>query len=297
MASIASSLPERIPSFKTDVESVSSALTHDRLAAHDGRGPLDSRGPAPGGLGVTSVLGARRACDSWQEGSIVEVYSASAGEWYAAEVSQVESQANSKEDIITVIFYMGDQIKQKSVYRSDQVLAPLGDHVDLPPGFETRASQSKPGQLVYFDCTTCTKYASMELAWQVHFERLKQQPGGCETVACVSRRPAPIAETPTPLKGMSIAEEEVLSPLEMAVPPGKVALPAFGDELGSQGAYLDYVGAPLAAAAGYGKEQGNPMAAGYQVVRASAPQRPVKIRNLDPALQKWQDDAFSEWRR
>lgn len=28
----------------------------------------------------------------------------------------------------------------------------------------------------------------MELAWQVHFERLKQQPGGCETVACVSRR-------------------------------------------------------------------------------------------------------------
>ena len=31
-----------------------------------------------------------------------------------------------------------------------------------------------------------------------------------------------------------------------------------------QGAYLDYVGAPLAAAAGYGKEQGNPMAAGYQ---------------------------------
>ena len=26
------------------------------------------------------------------------------------------------------------------------------------------------------------RYASLELAWHVHFERLKQQPAGCETV-------------------------------------------------------------------------------------------------------------------
>lgn len=82
---------------------------------------------------------------------------------------------------------------------------------------------------------------------------------------------------------------------ELKEDSGKVALPSFGDELGSQGAYLDYVGAPLAAANRYGKE--NPMAAGYQVIHASAPQRPIKIRNVDPALQTWQDDAFSEWRR
>ena len=38
-------------------------------------------------------------------------------------------------------------------YRTDKALAVLGTHTfsELPPGFETRASQSKPGQLVYLD--------------------------------------------------------------------------------------------------------------------------------------------------
>ena len=38
-------------------------------------------------------------------------------------------------------------------YRTDKALAVLGAHTfsELPPGFETRASQSKPGQLVYLD--------------------------------------------------------------------------------------------------------------------------------------------------
>ncbi|CAK9084919.1 unnamed protein product [Durusdinium trenchii] len=296
-ASIASSLPERIPSFKTDMDSFveSDALTHEKLADHDGRSHLgmpampypmapcrDAEAPAGFSLGVTSAPGGpsrgSRPCDKWTEGSIVEVYSASAGRWYAAEVGQLESQGNGKEDIITVIFYLGDEVKQKSVYRNDKALAPLGSHTfsDLPPAFETRPSQSKPGQLVYFDLTTCTKYASLELAWQVHFQRLKQQPAGCETMAAVPTA-RPSRSSPVP---MTIAElEESDAALSAAVEPGKVALPNFGDDLGSQGAYLDYVGAPQAAAAAiarFGKE--NPMAAGYQVIKASAPQRPMKIR-------------------
>eukprot|EP00913_Durusdinium_trenchii_P024771 g23251.t1 len=269
-ASIASSLPERIPSFKTDMDSFveSDALTHEKLADHDGRSHLgmpampypmapcrDAEAPAGFSLGVTSAPGGpsrgSRPCDKWTEGSIVEVYSASAGRWYAAEVGQLESQGNGKD--------WGEQLLMSLI----QVERPL--------------------------------YASLELAWQVHFQRLKQQPAGCETMAAVPTA-RPSRSSPVP---MTIAElEESDAALSAAVEPGKVALPNFGDDLGSQGAYLDYVGAPQAAAAAiarFGKE--NPMAAGYQVIKASAPQRPMKIRNVDPALQKWQDDAFSEWRR
>ena len=40
-----------------------------------------------------------------------------------------------------------------AIIAKDKALAVLGSHTfsDLPPGFETRASQSKPGQLVYLD--------------------------------------------------------------------------------------------------------------------------------------------------
>lgn len=306
--SIASSLPERIPSFKTDMDSFadSEALTEALQSGLPSNSNHQSM-EAPGlGLGITSAPGApaprglrpgERPCDKWLPGSVVEVYSASAGRWYPAEVGQVEGQGGGQEDIVTVVFYLGDEMKQKSVYRTDKALAVLGTHTfsELPPGFETRASQSKPGQLVYLDLTTCTKYASLELAWQVHFQRLKQLPAaGCETVAAVpAARPAPLAPRRGAVNGGSVPP--VMEEDELKEDSGKVALPSFGDELGSQGAYLDYVGAPLAAANRYGKE--NPMAAGYQVIHASAPQRPIKIRNVDPALQTWQDDAFSEWRR
>jgi len=336
-----SHLPDRIPSFKTDVDNLPGSLTKERLEEHDGNAfrrlpgaapyprPSGSQGSydrteeeglrlegslcseLPNRLGVTAIVSKaagrkqNRLCDKWQEGSIVEIYSASMGQWYAGQVGSVEPQRDGNEDIVTVVFYIGEQIKQKSIYRTDQALAPLGSHTfgDLPPGFDTRPSQSKPGQLVYMDLTTGIKYASLDLAWQVHFERLKQQPAGCETVACVpaGRAPvsralqAPIADIPSPMKSMTLAElsREVTEAAELAPPLGKVALPSFGDDLGSQGAYLDYVGAPLAAAAGYGADY----ATSYQVVKASAPQRPLKIRNIDPALQKWQEDAFSEWRR
>lgn len=340
-----SSFPDRIPSFKTDVDNIPTSLTQERLAEHN----CDSfgrRGPAmpypavvsrasqdgrteqddsslrlegsicsdlPQRLGITGVVPSQavsrkqgRPCDKWKEGSIVEVFSASVGQWYAAQVGQVEPQSDGNEDIVTVVFYIGDQIKQKSIYRTDAALAALGTHTfnELPPGFETRPSQSKPGQLVYFDLTAGIKYASLELAWHVHFERLKQQPAGCETVACVQAGrggpraailQAPIADVPSPMKSMTLAELAREDSVETALPPpGKVALPSFGDGLGSQGAYLDYVGAPSCGS--YGAESAS-LASGYQVVKASAPQRPLKLRNIDPALQKWQEDAFSEWRR
>jgi len=343
-ATFAPGPPERIPSFKTDVESPK-ALSSDRLAAHNRLNsfasemsssarpypppsPLPSSSPvrsfsggdaAPVGacgapLGVTcapfkatsSGLCKDQACDKWTEGTVIEAFSASADRWFPAQISKIEMRTGD-EDVLTVVFYIDDDMKQKSVHRSDVALAPLSTHTfgDLPPGFETRPSQSKPGQLVYLDATTGTKYASLQLAWKLHFERLKQQPAcGCATVACVPSRgqPAsavehePISSLPSPLKAFTLAElghEPVLTPQEPANSPGKIALPSFSDNMGSQAAYLGYMGTPGEAMAASKPE----IATAYQAVNASAPKRPIRTRDVNPALQVWQEDAFSEWRR
>jgi len=340
-ATFAPGPPERIPSFKTDVESPT-ALTSDRLAAHDrldsfasemssSARPYPPPPPFPGSSPASSMFGSagrqganniplgvtcapfkatpgplceERPCDQWTEGTVVEAFSASADCWYPAQISKIEMQS-SVEDVLTVVFYVNDEMKQKSVHRSDVALAPLSTHTfgDLPPGFETRPSQSKPGQLVYLDATTGTKYASLQLAWKLHFERLKQQPVGCATVACVPRgqdassvQSEPISALPSPLKAFTLAElGQGPGPLpsEPDDSPGKIALPSFNDNMGSQAAYLGYMGTPGEALAASRAEA----ASGYQAVNASAPKRPIRTREVNPALQVWQEDAFSEWRR
>ena len=52
-------------------------------------------------------------------------------------------------------------------FAKDKALAVLGSHTfsDLPPGFETRASQSKPGQLVYLDLNLGWKWLVSEGSW------------------------------------------------------------------------------------------------------------------------------------
>lgn len=267
-------------------------------------------------LGVTSApfkvptRCIERPCDKWTEGSVLDVFSASAGRWYIALVSNVQPQGEGA-DVLTVTFYTSDEMKQKSVHRTDSALAPLNTHTpsDLPPGFQTRPSQSKPGQLVYLDATTGTKYASLELAWRLHFERLQQQPSGCETVACMpsrgglqaAKQPESIAGVPSPMKSISASEFGQRAAaaewrhLEQPQSVGKVALPSFGDKMGNQAAYLSYIGTPGAAT--HADAHSDALAGGYQVVNGSAPKRPIKIKDLNPALQNWQEDAFSEWRR
>merc|ERR1712244_134586 len=112
-----------------------------------------------------------------------------AGRWYQARVMGVQTAATANMDVLTVQFYL-DGLKQKSMYRGDAAqVAPLGAHTggELPPGFQQRPSHSRRGQFVYLDATTGVKYASPELAWRVHLERLLQHPdaAGTETVAAV----------------------------------------------------------------------------------------------------------------
>lgn len=297
------------------------------------------------GAGPTSLV-------NCQVGAVVEAFSATTGCWYPAAVTQVLPGENSQE-VLTVQFYINDEAKQKSVYRGDHQLAPLGAHTagELPPGFEIKPSQSRPGQLVYQDLTTGMKYASAELAWTLHFERLqKRPPAGMETVCAMPSRstaqgacagaatpplPPPLAVqgAPSPPKALTLAELQRRGPEaadawaltapqqgphgEPGLAPhldptlgtaGKIALPCFGDALGSQAAYLRYEGKRAAAEAASAPASLAPLlapvssaaAAGYRIPAAaaprrnSAPRRPVRAAN--PALHAWQEDAFSEWR-
>lgn len=218
-------------------------------------------------------------------------------------------------------------------------MAPLGNHVgrELPPGFQTRPSQSRPGQLVYLDATTGIKYASLQLAWRTHFERLLQSTPavGSVTVNCVQACPVtpsvPNAFTPTSAqKALTLADLQVhesagaapdlvlgvKAAMEPGKPRGKVALPSFGDALGSQAAYLGYV-SNAGCAGGLGENGGDAAITAVARYEAPCPPAPITLaeysgnranralpasmvpkRSLrcNPALQTWQEDPFSQWR-
>lgn len=138
----------------------------------------------PSRAGSTAEDSRQRA--AWAPGSIVEVYSSSAGSWSVANV--IKLAAGEKGDVLTVQFVTDDGPKQKGLWRCDRHIVPLGSRggvPELPPGFQVRASRSRPGQEVFLDATTGVKYASLEIAWTMHFERLaKNTPSGLEmTVA------------------------------------------------------------------------------------------------------------------
>jgi hypothetical protein len=123
----------------------------------------------------------------WKQGSVIEIFSASAERWYPALLLRTQKGENGMPDVVTLQFWLRtDEAKQKSLYINDgQHLAPLGTHLgnELPPGFCLKPSQSRPGQSVFMDMTTGTKYQTAELAWQTYFRRLLERPAsGVETV-------------------------------------------------------------------------------------------------------------------
>lgn len=132
--------------------------------------PLQETALLPPPSHVADELKAREA---WVVGSIIEVYSASAGRWYVAQVCQVTDSKVGTSQMLTVQF-MGDnmQFLQKTMPRSDVQVAPFGRNTRLmPPDFQKVASESRPGQFSYQDTTTGVKYQTKELAWQNYFIR------------------------------------------------------------------------------------------------------------------------------
>jgi len=192
-----------------------------------------------------------RQRQSWQVGSILEVFSSTSGIWNIARVMQVREGEDA--DVLTVKFYVEDGPKQKLLLRSDSQLALLGRNTGgkLPPGFKIKASQSHPGEAVYFDATTGSKYASLDMAWQTHFERLMLQPAeSIQTVKALAPLQAampvvapaaaamPSQAADGPKKWMTVQEMHNLKrgpqrqPQEHPGDPhhvGKVALPQFDE--------------------------------------------------------------------
>jgi hypothetical protein len=109
---------------------------------------------------------------AWAVGSVLEVFSATAQRWFVATVLQ--AQRTQGPDVLTVQFWRSGEAQMKQIYRSDAYLEVLGAHTagEMPPGFKTLPSQSRPGHIVYLDTASNQRYASVELAWKLHFERL-----------------------------------------------------------------------------------------------------------------------------
>lgn len=105
----------------------------------------------------------------WQVGSMLEVFSTSLGCWHVALVTQV-----TQGQLLTVRFADAKgELLSKMLARSDMQLAALGSNLnDLPPGFKTVPSQSRPGQVAFLDAAKGIKYQNFELAWRAYIERL-----------------------------------------------------------------------------------------------------------------------------
>merc|ERR1719440_571415 len=62
---------------------------------------------------------------------------------------------------------------QHTLSRFSDLLAPLGTREQgLPPGFFSRPSKTRAGQLAFSDKLTGARYGTAELAWKVHLERM-----------------------------------------------------------------------------------------------------------------------------
>jgi len=108
--------------------------------------------------------------NSWEAGSIVEVYSMTLGCWHPGLIRQV-----TKDKMLHVCFGGGPNgaLLEKTLARSDLQLAVFGSNTDmLPTGFKKVPSQSRPGQSSYFDTGSGIKFLSPDLAWRHHIERL-----------------------------------------------------------------------------------------------------------------------------
>lgn len=114
----------------------------------------------------------------WTVNSVVEMLSVSKGRWYVGYVMQVHP-GEFERQLLTVRFWdEQSEAKQKNISRDDPGLAALGTHTagQLPPGFQEQASLSRPGASAFADTATGMKYTSAEIAWNVHFQRLRDGP-------------------------------------------------------------------------------------------------------------------------
>lgn len=272
-------------------------------------------------IGRQTMGDGREERQLWEIGSILEVYSTTTGCWNVACVTDIQHGAET--EVLNVQFPGKDgQLKQKLLHRDDQQLMPLNTHTSdrAPPGFSKHPSQSRPGQIVFYDGIACQKYASANLAWQVHFERMFKSPvDGMETIYSVApnqfgaesvRGPPPCGLEATLPQNVVLVDSnlqpryEMDTPIDMEEPmepmnpqedpenAGKIALPQFTDARSTnQDMYLKRLGSTGAAGplAVKNVQQG---ALGLPS-RRSVPQGRARAGNH---LQTWNEDPFSQWR-
>jgi hypothetical protein len=111
---------------------------------------------------------------SWYAGAVIEYRAPPWNQWVPALILQTSIHDYT----LTVEFMMMGVPHEHTVPSQSELLAPLGTHEQgLPPGFWSRPSKSRPGQLAYADKVTGARYGTAELAWKVHLERMLQMEG------------------------------------------------------------------------------------------------------------------------
>jgi len=135
---------------------------------------------APSPVPATYVSAPSRQAEAqqraaWAIDSVLEIYSTGTNRWNVAHVTWVTKGTGI--DVLTLQFYQPDGAKNKSLYRNDHQLAPLGAHCgqELPPGCQVVGSQSRPGQFSFFDSVSGVKYETVEQVWKVFFERASKK--------------------------------------------------------------------------------------------------------------------------
>eukprot|EP00397_Hematodinium_sp_SG-2012_P034428 GEMP01036930.1.p1 GENE.GEMP01036930.1~~GEMP01036930.1.p1 ORF type:complete len:534 (+),score=129.81 GEMP01036930.1:50-1651(+) len=109
----------------------------------------------------------RASPGSYEVDSCCEVFSSSYQRWFVASVIDNDTE------VVTVRFFVDDDMKEKSLRISDPMLAPLETNIrDMPPHFECVPSTSRPGEVSYLELATGIKYLDLQCAWQVHYKSI-----------------------------------------------------------------------------------------------------------------------------
>lgn len=115
----------------------------------------------------------------WSPGDVVEYcICADTSRWVPSVVVSASAEAGT----LVVNFFDSGQLHELSLQQSDERLAPAGCHErEPPPGFLAVQSKSRPGFHSYLDQIGGVRYASLDLAWRMHFTRELQS--DCSTVS------------------------------------------------------------------------------------------------------------------
>jgi hypothetical protein len=115
----------------------------------------------------------------WHKGTVVEYCPPALRRWVPALITASDCQT------LDVEFMLDDVCSKQTIPQTTPLIALFNTHKqEMPPGFSSRDSKSRPGEKAFVDSVTGSRYGSIMLAWKVYLERMHQMeslPTVCDT--------------------------------------------------------------------------------------------------------------------